>query len=83
MRSGSVPRDPLTAMHTAEHILSAVMQRDYGSGRSLETHLGAKKSKCDYRVPRPLDEAAVRAIEDAVNVEIVKDLPVTSREVSR
>ena len=70
-------------MHTAEHVLSAVMQRDYGTGRSLETHLGARKSKCDYHVLRPLDEAAVRAVEVAVNAEIVKDLPVSSFVVPR
>jgi len=82
-----VPRrgsgDPRNAAHTAEHILSAVMQRDWGSGRSLETHLGAKKSKCDYDVPRPLGEDDVRAIEAAVNAEIAKDLPVASFIVSR
>jgi len=75
--------DPLAAAHTAEHVLSAVMQRDFGTGRSLETHLSAKKSKCDYRVKRPLGEADVRSIEAAVNAEIARDLLVTSFVVDR
>jgi len=70
-------------MHTAEHILNAVMQRDFGTGRSIEVHFGSKKSKADYCVPRPLGEVEVREIEAAVNVEIARDLPITSFEVSR
>jgi len=80
---GRAPVDPLAAAHTAEHVLSAVMQRDFGTGRSQETHLSAKKSKCDYRVSRPLGEADVRSIEAAVNAEIARDLPVTSFVVHR
>jgi misacylated tRNA(Ala) deacylase len=72
-------RNVLAASHTAEHVLNAVMQREYGTGRSIE----AKKSKCDYRVRRPLSEDDVRKIEAAVNAEIAKDLPVTSFIVSR
>jgi misacylated tRNA(Ala) deacylase len=73
----------VAAAHSAEHILSAVMQRDFGTGRSLETHLGVKKSKCDYRVPRALAQAEIRGIDDAVNAEIARDLLVTSFVVSR
>lgn len=68
-------------MHSAEHVLSAVMRRDYGSPRPLETHLGAKKSKCDYAVEYPLGEDDARRIEAAVNAEIDADHPVTDRLV--
>ncbi len=77
----SEPIDALVAMHSAEHVLSAVMRRDYGSQRPLETHLGAKKSKCDYAVEHPLDEDDARRIEAAVNAEIDADHPVTDRLV--
>jgi misacylated tRNA(Ala) deacylase len=80
---GTEPVDPRSASHTAEHVLNAVMQRDFGTGRSVETHFGAKKSKVDYCVPRPLSEAEVRKIERAVNAEIAKDHPVTSFVVPR
>ena len=54
-------------MHTTEHILNAVMQRDFGTGRSVGAHFGEKKSKCDYVINRPLSEEDLRKIEAAVN----------------
>jgi len=75
--------DPHAAMHTAEHILNAIMQRDFGGGRSIEAHLDAKKSKCDYEVSRPLDESDARRIEGAVNDEIQADHSVTTFTVDR
>ena len=54
------------------------MQRDFGTGRSVETHFGSKKSKVDYCVHRPVSEVDVRAIEAAVNGVIACDLPVTT-----
>ena len=69
--------DRLSRMHSAEHILTAVMRREFGSPRNLEMHLGEKKSKCDYAVPRVLTQDDVAAIEEAVNAEIEKDQPIT------
>lgn len=75
--------NPLSAQHTTEHILNAVMQRDFGTGRSVEAHFGTKKSKCDYRIARPLTDDDFRRIEAAVNAEIEADHPVTTFEISR
>jgi len=70
-------------MHTAEHVLTAVMWRLYGSPRNLEFHLGDKKTKCDYEVVRPLGADDVRHIEDAVNAEIARDLAVSVMHITR
>lgn len=75
--------NPLSAQHTTEHILNAVMQRDFGTGRSVEAHFGTKKSKCDYVVDHPLSDNDLRKIESAVNAEIEADHPVTTFEISR
>lgn len=64
-------------MHSAEHILTAVMRREFGSPRNLEWHLGDKKSKCDYAVSQGLLQEDIPAIERAVNAEIEKDHPIT------
>lgn len=64
-------------MHTAEHILTAVMRRLFQSPRNLEMHLGEKKSKCDYAVPRPILDDDIASIENAVNAEIARDDAVT------
>lgn len=67
----------LQRMHSAEHILTAVMRREFGSPRNLESHLGDKKSKCDYAVSQALPQEDILTIERAVNAEIEKDYPIT------
>ncbi|MFQ5750401.1 MAG: hypothetical protein ACE5HI_00265 [bacterium] len=73
----------LSRMHTAEHILSAVMKKYYAAPRNLEFHLGAKKTKCDYAVPQGLVEQDMQQIERLVNAEIEKNHAVTSFMVAR
>ncbi len=73
----------LFAEHTSEHILNAIMQRDFGTGRSVEAHFGTKKSKCDYVVDHPLTEEDLAMIQAAVNAEIEADHPVMTFEISR
>jgi misacylated tRNA(Ala) deacylase len=73
----------LARMHTAEHLLTAVMRRLYDSPRNLEFHLGDKKTKCDYDVARPLGPDDARAIEDAVNAEIARDHRVSVMHITR
>jgi len=75
--------DILARSHSAEHILNAVMQRDFGTGRSVEAHLGTKKSKCDYAVDHALTDSELRKIEAAVNSEIEADYSVATFEISR
>ena len=60
----------LTRMHTAEHILTVVMRKFYNAPRNLEFHLNEKKTKCDYEVPRSLNEQDIIQIETLVNQEI-------------
>lgn len=76
-------RSELAAEHTTEHILNAVMQRDFGTGRSVSAHFGPKKSKCDYVIPRPLVADDWPKIEAAVNAEIQADHLVKTFEISR
>jgi len=70
-------------MHTAEHILNQTMVRMFDCGRCIGAHIEKKRSKCDYRFDRPLDDAEVREVEDSVNEVIRADLPVTERWLSR
>jgi misacylated tRNA(Ala) deacylase len=75
--------DEMSRMHTAEHVLNAVMQRDFGTGRSVDVHLGDKKSKCDYVLQRPLHAEDLRRIESAVNAEIAADHPIRAFTIPR
>jgi alanyl-tRNA synthetase len=78
---GKKDYDP--AMHTAEHILNRTMDRLFGCGRSFNAHIEKKKSKCDYRFPRPLSTEDIAAVEAEVNRVIADDLPVAERMVTR
>lgn len=82
MSSTEIPAK-LARMHTAEHLLSAVMRLHYGAPRNLEFHLGEKKTKCDYEVTGPFGEQDIRKIEALVNAEIARDHPVTSFVLKR
>ena len=66
-------------MHTAEHILNRTMVRMFDCGRCFSAHVETKKSKCDYRFPRPLLDTEVREVEHRVNEIIQADMPVTER----
>ena len=66
-------------MHTAEHILNQTMDRMFGCGRSFNSHIERKKSKCDYRVNRPLSDEEISIIEAKVN-EIIRSNAEVSEE---
>jgi misacylated tRNA(Ala) deacylase len=78
---GKKDYDP--AMHTAEHILNQTMDRMFACGRSFNAHIERKKSKCDYRLSRPLTIAEIAAVEAAVNQVIAQNLPVSERRIGR
>jgi len=64
-------------MHTAEHILNQTMDRMFGCGRSFNSHIERKKSKCDYRVNRPLSDQEIATVESTVNAVINSSLDVS------
>ncbi len=70
-------------MHTAEHLLSAVMRKFYNAPRNLELHLNEKKTKCDYQPDRSLTEHDIQQVENLVNKEIAEDHRVSSFIVDR
>jgi misacylated tRNA(Ala) deacylase len=76
-------KDYNPAMHTAEHILNSVMDKTYHCGRSFNSHIEDKKSKCDYRVRRGLTEREIAAVERTVNEIIKLNLPVGEEFVGR
>jgi len=71
------------AMHTAEHILNSVMDKMYHCGRSFNSHIESKKSKCDYRIKKGLSIKEVTAVERTVNEIIKLKIPVGEELVSR
>lgn len=70
-------------MHTAEHLLNSVMDKMYHCGRSFNSHIESKKSKCDYRIKKGLSGKEVVAVERTVNEIIKLNVPVGEELVSR
>lgn len=71
------------AMHTAEHILNSVMDKMYHCGRSFNSHIEDKKSKCDYHIRKGLSDKEVTAVERTVNEIIKLKITVGEELVSR
>jgi Ser-tRNA(Ala) deacylase AlaX len=70
-------------MHSAEHILNQTMTRMFHTGRCFSAHIEKKKSKCDYRFDRPLEDEEIRRLEDKVNEVIRFDLAVHETFMAR
>ncbi|MGB8359727.1 MAG: hypothetical protein WCD55_14045 [Bacteroidales bacterium] len=76
-------KDYNPAMHTAEHILNSVMDKMFHCGRSFNSHIEEKKSKCDYRIRRVMTDKDIAAVERTVNEIIKLNIPVGEEFVSR
>lgn len=70
-------------MHTAEHILNQTMVRMFGCGRSFNSHIERKKSKCDYKITHALTDDEIKAIEGKVNEVISSNVDVTEGFVTK
>jgi misacylated tRNA(Ala) deacylase len=70
-------------MHSAEHILNQTMVRMFGCGRSFNSHIERKKSKCDYRVGQELTQVEVDEIETKVNEIVNSKFEVTEDFVAK
>jgi misacylated tRNA(Ala) deacylase len=75
--------EPLTRMHSAEHLLNSTMVMKFECERSFSAHINKKKSKCDYHFERALEDVEIKEIEDQINRIISEDLPVVVQLVSR
>ncbi|HEX3009596.1 MAG TPA: hypothetical protein VHO90_18475, partial [Bacteroidales bacterium] len=64
------------------HILNQTMNRMFDCGRSFNSHIERKKSKCDYRISRLLTDQEIEDIERKVNEVIKSNLDVTEEFIS-
>lgn len=70
-------------MHSAEHLINGEIDRRYGCGRAFSAHIERKKSKLDYRLPKPLTDDELRSLEDYVNAAINADIEVTEEFITQ
>ncbi len=70
-------------MHSAEHLINGEIDRRYGCGRAFSAHIERKKSKLDYRLPKPLTDDELQSLEDYVNEAINADVEVTEEYITQ
>ena len=70
-------------MHTAEHLLNGEIARRYGHGRAFSAHIERKKSKLDYHLPKALNDAELKSLEDYINDIVKKDVEVTEEFITQ
>ena len=67
-------RNQLSAMHTAQHLISALANEEWGAD-TVGNQIGKEKSRIDFQ-PLRLSLNEIDDIIDQVNEYITKDLPV-------
>ncbi len=70
-------------MHSAEHLINGEIDRRYRCGRAFNAHIERKKSKLDYRLPKPLTDDDLRSLEDYVNAAVNADVEVTEEYITQ
>ena len=68
-------------MHTAQHLVSAVVDNIYGA-RTVGNQIGSKKSRIDFE-PLHLNDAEISELEAEISKEIKKDHEITITESER
>lgn len=68
-------------MHTAQHLVSAVVD-DLHGGRTVGNQIEAHRSRIDF-APLRLDAGLLKELEARVNETLARDLPVTIRTMTR
>lgn len=69
-------------MHSAEHLINGEIDRRYGCSRAFSAHIERKKSKLDYRLPRPLTDDELKSLEEYVNAAVNADVEVTEQYIT-
>ena len=71
-------------LHTATHLLLASLKKGLGRDDIYQkgSNITAERLRFDFNFERPLTDGEKKAVEDAVNEVIAKDIPVTCREMT-
>ena len=73
-----------TYLHTATHLLLASLKKVLGDDNIQQkgSNITPERLRFDFNFPRPLSEEEKKAVEDAVNQAIARDIPVVCTQMT-
>jgi alanyl-tRNA synthetase len=75
--------EEVTKLHTATHLLLAALRRVLGNHVYQKgSNITAERLRLDFSYPEKMTPAQIKKVEDLVNEQIKKDLPVVCEEMS-
>lgn len=73
----------VTKLHTATHLLHASLRKILGEGVSQKgSNITSERLRFDFSYPRKLTDEELTQVEDLINLQIEKNLPVTYEVMS-
>ena len=73
----------VTKLHTATHLLHASLRRILGEGVSQKgSNITSERLRFDFSYPQKLTDEELAGVEDLINLQIEKGLPVTFKTLS-
>ena len=76
-------KEATTRLHTATHLLHAALKKVCSPEVNQKgSNITEERLRFDFNLPRPMTAEEIKAVEDLVNEQIQKDVPVEMRELS-
>ena len=73
----------ITKLHTATHLLHAALRQVLGEHVSQKgSHITVERLRFDFSHPNKLTDKEVKEVQDLINEQIKRDLPVTFEEMT-
>ncbi len=75
-------RQKMTRLHTATHLLHQALRQVLGEHvRQQGSDINPERLRFDFEHPAKMTDDQIQAVEDLVNEQIAKDLPVTKKQM--
>ena len=76
-------KEATTALHTATHLLHAALKKVCSPDVNQKgSNITEERLRFDFNLPQPMTAEQIKAVEDLVNEQIQKDIPVVMKEIS-
>ena len=76
-------KEATTKLHTATHLLHAALKKVCSPDVNQKgSNITEERLRFDFNLPQPMTKEEIKAVEDLVNEQIAKNLPVEMKEIT-